>query len=110
MKEALIKNIKSLLNSAELVYSTKDYTSATILFFKLLFCVLDYIIFLKKGDTPKSHSERFRILKEDFPDLYDLIDKYFHIYQQTYSISINKETWHEVRENVKGVIKKYKII
>jgi len=102
-------NIKRILNSAEIVYNTKDYTSATILYFKTLFAILDLIILKKQGKTPKDHTERFRILQTSFPDLYEIIDKYFKIYRDTYTTSIEKEDCDKIRKNVKELIDKYKI-
>jgi len=109
MKEDLIKNIKNFKNSAEVVYGTRDYTSSTILYFKCLFVVMDLIILQKKGKTPKDHTERFRILKEDFPDLYLFLDKYYPIYRQTYSLLIDKLTCDEVKKNVERIIEEHKI-
>ena len=109
MKEDLISNIKSFKNSAELVYSTKDYTSAAILYFKCLFVVLDLIILQKNGKTPKDHTERFKILKEDFSELYSFLDKYYSVYRQTYSLTIDKTACNEVKENVERIIKEFKI-
>ena len=109
MKEDLLNNIKTLLNSANLVYNSKDYTSATILYFKLLFTLLDYLILIRKGLTPKDHTERFKILKDWFKDEYLFLDKYFDVYRDTYSIMIEKEKCDKVKEHVKGIIEKYKI-
>ena len=106
----LLENIKTILNSADLVYDKKDFTSATILYFKAIFTALDYLILKSEGKTPKDHSERFSILKESFPDLYEFLDKYFDTYRNTYSTKIDKETCDEVRKNVKDIIKKYKIL
>ena len=86
--------------SAEVVYKRKDYTSATILYFKCLFVMLDSIIFKKLRKTPKDHTERFRMLETDFPELYEILDKYYQIYRDTYSLTIEKEKCEEVRENV----------
>ena len=105
----LIKNIKKLLNSAKLVYNTMDYTSATILYFKCLFMIIDYIILKKNGKTPKDHGERFRILEKDFPDLYIMLDKDFPLYRNTYSLSISKEKCNGIKENVRKTIEEYKI-
>ena len=44
--DELIINIKQILKSADLVYENKDYTSATMLYFKAFFIVLDYIVLL----------------------------------------------------------------
>jgi uncharacterized protein (UPF0332 family) len=109
MEQELLNNIKTFFSSGELVYKAKDYTSATILYFKCLFVLLDYIIFLKFGKTPKDHTERFRMLEHDFPDLYVILDKYFWIYRDTYSQTIEREKCNEVRDNVRSILKQQKI-
>jgi len=108
-QEELLKNIKTILGSAELVYSNKDYTSATILYFKAVFSILDYILLRSEGKTPKDHTERFRMLEDKYPELYRFLDKYFMIYRSTYSISIDKETCDKLRKNVNEIIKEHKI-
>ncbi len=100
MELELIHNSKTFLKSAELVHQTADYTSATILYFKALFVALDLVIFRKMKKTPKDHSERFRILEKEFPEEYKNMDKYFSVYQSTYSITIDKETCEEIRTYV----------
>jgi len=109
MEQDLLKNIKTLLKSADLVYNTGDYTSATILYFKAAFAILDLIILRATGNSPKDHSERFRILQKSFPDLYDFIDKYFKIYRDTYSITISRSVCDEFKKNVRQIIERYKI-
>lgn len=105
----LLENIKRILSSAELVYSNKDFTSATILYFKSAFSILDFILLKSEGKSPKDHTERFRMLEDKYPGLYEFLDKYFRIYRSTYSISIDKETCDKLRENVKKIIEEYKI-
>ena len=109
MKEDLIKNIKDFKNSAEIVYNTGDFTSSAILYFKCLFVVLDLIILQKNGKTPKDHTERFNVLKENFSELYLFLDKHYHIYRQTYSLTIDKSACDEVKRNVERIINEYKI-
>ena len=109
IEDELTKNVKLILKSADLVYLNKDYTSATILYFKTLFLALDLIILKSSGKTPKDHTERFRILQKDYPNLYESLDKYFKIYRDTYSISIDKETCGVIKDYVKRTIKEYKI-
>jgi len=106
MKAALLENIKVFLNSAELVYNTKDFTSATILYFKTLFVAYDLIIFERKKFTPKDHTERFRIFKKYFSEEYLFLDKYFSVYQDTYSVRIDKDICEEIRIYVKEYINK----
>lgn len=109
LEKDLIENIKSFLASAELVYEKGDYTSATILSFKAFFAVLDFIILKKFGKTPKDHSERFRLLQKEFSDLYEILNKFYPVYRETYTLKIEKEVCNKVKENVKFVIEKYKI-
>ncbi len=108
-EQILINNIKQFNKSADLVYKTKDYTSATILYFKTFFAVLDLIILKNTGKIPKGHTERFRILESTFKDLYRILDEDFTIYRQTYTTRISKENCDKVKENVKRIIKGQKI-
>lgn len=109
MNEKLIDKIKLFYSSAETIYEKGDYTSAATLYFKSLFIVLDYIIFQKLKITPKDHSERFKMLKEFFPEYYELLDKYYGLYRSTYTLIIPKEKCGEVRKIVKGIIEEQKI-
>ena len=109
MENELLKNIKTFKTSAELVYSNKDYTSATILYFKLAFVVLDYIIYQKNKSIPKDHTERFRILQKQFFEEYQFLDKFFELYRTTYSLSVEKEKCDLVKENVNRIMQKYRI-
>ena len=98
--DALLENITSFWKSADVVYNLKYYTSATILYFKCLFVILDLIILKKKKKTPKDHTERFRILQQDFQDIYAILDKLFMIYRDTYSMQIEKNKCDNVRDYV----------
>lgn len=106
MESELIENARTFRKSAELVYQAKDYTSATILYFKAFFVALDVVILRKLKKTPKDHSERFRILEKNFPEEYQNLDKYFSIYQSTYSITIDKQICEEIRTYVTSFITK----
>lgn len=96
----LLDNIKCFWASAEAVYKLKDYTSATILYFKCLFALLDILLLKSLKKTPKDHTERFRMLQEFFPELYLTLDRLFMIYRDTYSLIIEKSKCDEVRKNV----------
>ena len=109
MENVLVDNVRNFAQSADLVYSKKDYTSATILYFKALFCALDYIILQKLGKSPKDHSERFRILESDFPELYEMLDKVYAVYRDTYTARIEREICDKIKENVKSLIKEYSL-
>lgn len=108
-EEVLKRNIKQFLSSANLVYKTEDFTSATILYFKALFSIFDFIILRDRGKIPKDHSERFRILELNYFNLYLVLDRIYPIYRNTYTTRINKETCKRIKENVERVIKEQKI-
>lgn len=105
----LRRNIKQFLSSANIIYNARDFTSATILYFKTLFGVFDLVILKNLGKTPKDHSERFRILEERFPDLYSILDTLYPIYRGTYVSNINRETCDKIKENVEKIIKEQRI-
>ncbi len=109
MKDALLKNIRTLAKTTKLVYASNDYTSATILYFKLYFSVLDYLILTKKGFMPEDHSDRFQILKEEIPEEYLFLDQHFKIYRDTYSFTIEKFKCDLVKKHVEETIEQNKI-
>jgi uncharacterized protein (UPF0332 family) len=109
-KIVLKENIKKFMNSGEIVYKTQDYTSATILYFKALFSVLDLVILKDTGKVPKDHSERFRILELRFPELYKILDKLYPTYRDTYTASIDKNICNVIKENVERIIKEQGIL
>jgi uncharacterized protein (UPF0332 family) len=102
-------NVRKILSSANLVYDNKDYTSATILYFKALFGVIDVILLQKIGKTPKDHTERFRILEDVEPSIFMFLDSHFKIYRDTYTTSIDKQTCDDVRTYAKKIMERYKI-
>jgi len=61
--------------SADSLFNQKDYTSATILYFKTWFAIQDYTLLEKVGQSPKDHGERFRLLEKSFPKSYINLDK-----------------------------------
>lgn len=101
----LKKNIKIVFKSAELVYKSQDYTSATILYFKTLFLLLDQFLLEKHGKSPKDHTERFRVLESSEKNYYEFLDKNFRIYRNTYNTTINKTDCDSVRKYVIKFIK-----
>lgn len=71
--------------SALLLVKHSRNKSATILFSKSLFALVDYMLFLKYNKLPKNHAERFRILEKKEPEIYPLIDSVWSKYTDTYS-------------------------
>lgn len=104
------ENILLFKISADSLYRSGDHTSATILYFKTLFAVQDYILLTKIGQSPKDHNERFRLLEKYFPESYVKLDKEFSTYRDTYSKIISKEICDRIKKTVENEIKNYSII
>jgi hypothetical protein len=95
--------------SADTLYTDMDYTSATILYFKTLFAVQDFVLLELVGESPKDHTTRFRSLELNFPDMFKELDLEFSTYRDTYSKIIDKTTCDRIKRIVENDIKKYKI-
>src|SRR3989339_41911 len=95
--------------SADTLYDSEDYTSATILYFKTLFAIQDFLLLEETGESPKDHTARFRSLEKHFPDLFRELDIEFTTYRDTYSKIIDKETCDRIKGIVENDIRTYKI-
>lgn len=95
--------------SADLIFNSNDYTSATILYFKTWFAIEDFILLDKIGYSPKDHSERFRLLQKEIPEEYNLLDLEFNTYRNTYSKTISKEVCLRIKNIVENAITNYEI-
>lgn len=102
-------SVKQVLRSADTVYQQRDYTSATILYFKALFLMADCVIAKENLDLPKDHEERFGITKDKFPDIYNTLHYLFPIYHSTYSDIISQNTCDKVKSHVLRTAAKYSI-
>ena len=103
---ALKDNIAKFINSAKIIYVTGDFTSATIIYFKALFAILDLKILENSGKIPKDHTERFRILEQIFPEFYVILDKHYPLYRGTYTSTVSKEECDEVKKDVERLVEK----
>jgi len=63
----------------------------------------------RTGNTPSSHIERFRITQNKFQEIYDLIDKDFPFYQDSYVHFMTKELAEVIKNDAKTVAEKLKI-
>jgi hypothetical protein len=86
--------------------SRERYNSAAVLFFKALVGFSDLYIFKKTGQIPSSHSNRFSLAKLKFPEVYDLLDKDFPFYQDSYTKIISKELAEVIKNDAQDMAKK----
>lgn len=76
---------------ANQAYKKGNYNTAVTLFFKAIAAMIDLHILRGEGAIPSSHSKRFRILEEKYPSLYEIADRDFPFYQDSYTNRMNKE-------------------
>lgn len=100
-EEILIKSGKEYFYSAEDEFKKARYNSAVVLYFKALVSFSDLYVFQKTGDTPSSHNDRFKLTKEKFSEVYDLLDKDFPFYQSSYVQIMSKELAEVIKDDAK---------
>lgn len=108
-EEILIKTATEYFDSGEEELGKRRYNSALVLYFKSLIALVDLFILRSSGNTPSSHTSRFRICQRDFSEIYNLIDKDFPFYQGSYFQLISKELAEVIRDDAQTVAQKVKI-
>src|SRR3989344_9264868 len=107
--EVLEKTAKEYFEAGEDEFNKGRFNSAVVLFFKSLVALIDTYILQKTGKTPSSHTERFRTTEENFQDVYDILDKDFPFYQDSYNILMTKELAEVIREDAEYMAEKTSI-
>ena len=69
--EEIKKTFLEEYEGAEEQLNKGRYKNAAILSSKALFALCDFLIYSKLSKLPKNHTERFRILEEYFPEIYE---------------------------------------
>ncbi len=87
--QILLENVREYVQEANEALEKKHYNSAVTLYFKALAVLTDWYILKKRGIIPSNHSERFQILREEYPEVYALLDKDFPIYQNSYKLKLD---------------------
>lgn len=109
-KEIILENnTKEYYSSANDDYNKGRFNSAVIMYFKALVSLYDLYLLRKTGNSPSSHVSRFKIVKENFPELYDTLDRDFPFYQDSYVHSLSKELAEVVRDDVRDMAKKVQV-
>lgn len=108
-EEILEKTAKEYFCSAEAEFAKERYNSAVVLFFKALVALIDIFILQNTGKTPSSHNSRFKITKENFLEVYNILDKDFPFYQDSYHVLMTKELAEVIKEDAEKIAEKTKI-
>ena len=60
-------------------------------FFKAIVILCDYLIYKETKITPKSHNERFSLLRSYFKEIYNAVSELFKTYTSSYNLRLGKE-------------------
>ena len=109
-KEAILeKTGKEYFNSGEDEFKKGRFNSSVVLFFKAQTSFTDLFLLKKIGMVPSSHNTRFKVTKEKFSEIYDLLDKNFPFYQDSYTKIMSKELSEVIKNDAENVAKKAEI-
>ena len=103
--EILVENFKEYYDLGLEAFNKGKYNSATTLFFKAIAALCDLYILKKEGIVPSSHSNRFRILEEKYPDIYNIADRDFPFYQDSYTKKMDNESAKLLKEDAEALKK-----
>ena len=73
-------------------------------YFKSLSAVNDYLL-EKINLYASDHTERFKLLKENYPDIYKITDKLFAVYRRTYTNELSEEELKRMKKQIEEVFK-----
>ena len=106
-EEILIENVNEYFDLGQEAFDKRKYNSALTLFFKAICAGVDLFLFRKEGFVPSSHTHRFRIVQEKYPEIYDILDKDFPFYQDSYTKKIDAEAAGVLKEDAIGIKKMF---
>lgn len=108
-EKALIENINEFYRNGKESEEKGDFNTSVTLYFKALAVLADLYILREEGKIPSSHSERFRILEEKYPEICQIIDKDFLDYQNSYRIKLGQENCKILREDAEKLFRILKL-
>lgn len=74
-------------------------------YFKSLFAICDLILYKKTKIIPSDHTERFVLLKEHDHFLYEILDKLFSTYRETYTKTLSSARVDHVKKKLEEVFR-----
>jgi len=108
-EDNLIEGFKEFIEGGIDEENKSRYKLAVTAYFKAITQICDLIILRKRGFSPSSHAERFRLLQKEFPLIYKSVDGIFKVYQDTYSIPITKDSCNIIKNEISNIIRNAKL-
>ncbi|MEK6892912.1 MAG: hypothetical protein AABX07_01795 [Nanoarchaeota archaeon] len=102
----LIQNVREYYETGKEAQDKGNYNSAITMYFKTIAILCDLYIYKKTGRIPSNHAERFRILEKFDKEIYDLIDRNFSFYQDSYRSRLTAEICLLIYNDVKRLYEK----
>ncbi len=104
-EKILIDNFEEYYSFGLDAFKKEKFNTATTLFFKAIAALCDLFILRKEGYVPSSHSDRFRILEKKYFKIYNIADRDFPFYQQSYTAKMDRETAKMLKEDAEQLKK-----
>ena len=104
-EKILVNNFEEYFQLGLRAFNEQKYNSATTLFFKAIVALCDLFLLKKEGRIPSSHSDRFRTIEQKYKELYQILDRDFPFYQDSYTKKMDKESAELLKDDI-GKIKK----
>lgn len=104
--EILVQTAREYFYAGRDEYLKERFNAAVVLFFKSVVALTDLYILQHTGKSPSSHSARFAITQQHFPEVYDLLDKDFPFYQDSYIHIMTKELAEVIRNDAISMAQK----
>jgi len=104
-EKILLENFSEYMDSAEKALKEKKYNVSVTLFFKAITAASDLFLLRKEGIVPSSHTDRFRILQSKHEAIYDMVDRDFPFYQDSYTKKMDEEAAKLLKEDAQTIKK-----
>ena len=103
-REMLERNLQEFKESAGEEFDKKRWNSAFVLYFKALTTAIDLFLLKKEGFIPSNHTQRLELLEKKYPFFYEVLEKNFPKYRDTYQGYLEKEDVVLVRDDLDEII------
>jgi hypothetical protein len=104
-EEILRENYTEYVFLAQEALRRGKFNGATTLFFKAIVALSDLYILKEEGRAPSSHADRFRIAEKKYPALYEILDRDFPFYQDSYTKKMDQEAAELLKEDAETIRK-----
>ena len=101
-EEVIKKNFSEYLEIAEYSFNNRKFNSAVTLYYKALVELCDLELLNKVKKIGANHTERFRLLEKNSPELYYIASKMFKFYRDSYNKQISETIAKLVKEKVEN--------